>query len=211
MHTLIIKMYILLILTYFSISFLALGLSRSILVMMLTWGISSATMALKAAITPEMNWGGGGVKKRKKKKRVFSEIIFWQSHTSTLSLWRLGQVHTTIFNNKRLNIGLTSQELNYITLKLSTMNWESTKKTPHTRNSHCWSCSTKCFMTGRWVYSSIWPEMRHKHNARWFQSSELVIYSSWLINQLWRIHFFTAWICSRRSITSIVFFCFCFF
>lgn len=60
-------MYILLILTYFSISFLALGLSRSILVMMLTWGISSATMALKAAITPEMNWGG--VKKRKEKKK----------------------------------------------------------------------------------------------------------------------------------------------
>lgn len=44
-----------------------------------------------------------------------------------------------------------------VTLKLSTMNWESTKKTPHTRNSHCWSCSTNCFMIGRWVYSSIWP------------------------------------------------------
>ena len=41
--------------THFSISFLALGLSRSILVMMLTWGISRDTMALSAAITPEMN------------------------------------------------------------------------------------------------------------------------------------------------------------
>lgn len=46
--------------TYFSISFLALALSKSIFVMMLTWGISNDTMALNAAMTPEMNCSGGG-------------------------------------------------------------------------------------------------------------------------------------------------------
>lgn len=45
--------------TYFSISFLALGLSKSIFVMMLTWGISNDTMALNAAMTPEMNCSEG--------------------------------------------------------------------------------------------------------------------------------------------------------
>lgn len=41
--------------THFSISFLAFWLSRSILVMILTCGISRVTMALRAAMTPEMN------------------------------------------------------------------------------------------------------------------------------------------------------------
>ncbi len=47
-----------------------------------------------------------------------------------------------------------------ITLKVSTMNCESTRKTPHTRNSHCCNCSTSCFITGRCVYSSIWPAVQ---------------------------------------------------
>ena len=28
------------------------------------------------------------------------------------------------------------------------------------RNSHCSSCWTSCFITGRWVYNSIWPTWR---------------------------------------------------
>lgn len=59
------------------------------------------------------------------------------------------------------------QEIHPQTLKDSTMNWESTRNTPHTRNSHCSSCWTSCFITGRCVYNSIWPAGRAPECSNW--------------------------------------------
>lgn len=75
-------------------------------------------------------------------------------------------------NGQRLTLafypGLKSlQEIHPQTLKDSTMNWESTRNTPHTRNSHCSSCWTSCFITGRCVYSSIWPAGRAPECSNW--------------------------------------------